>query len=54
MEVLADLFGDYASLPARGAWIEIVPVSVLCFQTKSLPARGAWIEIAFAISFVQA
>ena len=35
----------YASLPVRGAWIEIE--SVLCpgSAKSSLPVRGAWIEI---------
>ena len=33
------------SLPARGAWIEIVEYSVLSRLSTSLPARGAWIEI---------
>ena len=34
------------SLPARGAWIEII-AAIICpiFAKKSLPARGAWIEI---------
>ncbi len=34
------------SLPARGAWIEIViPQSVQIDDAPSLPARGAWIEM---------
>ena len=35
-----------ASLPARGAWIEILLHSIaLLIVIVSLPARGAWIEI---------
>ena len=33
------------SLPARGAWIEIIKNAVTEFSMMSLPARGAWIEI---------
>ena len=33
------------SLPARGAWIEIVYVNNKRYKNESLPARGAWIEI---------
>ena len=34
------------SLPARGAWIEILKFNCHCFALRvSLPARGAWIEI---------
>ena len=38
---------ELASLPSRGAWIEIL-VSRCALQTfqPSLPPRGAWIEIA--------
>ena len=36
----------FASLPARGAWIEINDFSDgLEDISQSLPARGAWIEI---------
>ena len=43
------------SLPARGAWIEIIILqSVQIDDTPSLPARGAWIEIrAFSCSVQQ-
>ena len=34
-----------ASLPARGAWIEISQVEIASAVMQSLPARGAWIEI---------
>ena len=33
------------SLPARGAWVEILKTALCCCWTKSLPARGAWVEI---------
>ena len=36
------------SLPARGAWIEILFNMVDEFAKMSLPARGAWIEIITA------
>ena len=35
----------WESLPARGAWIEIIFVSTYTALPKSLPARGAWIEM---------
>ena len=36
------------SLPARGAWIEIVlQIFDALVNGRSLPARGAWIEIRF-------
>ena len=40
-----------ASLPVRGAWIEICYMAqILMQQDVSLPVRGAWIEIpCFAI-----
>ena len=34
-----------ASLPVRGAWIEIVGSSCITPNGGSLPVRGAWIEI---------
>ena len=35
-----------ASLPSRGAWIEMLGIcSKQQQQTGSLPSRGAWIEI---------
>ena len=33
------------SLPARGAWIEIIASAIALASNSSLPARGAWIEI---------
>ena len=33
------------SLPARGAWVEMLKQSVLPLPSESLPARGAWVEI---------
>ena len=38
-----------ASLPARGAWIEISWTDWKDLKTPSLPARGAWIEIKSGI-----
>ncbi len=36
------------SLPARGAWIEILYSETRGFTAPlSLPARGAWIEMAY-------
>ena len=38
------------SLPARGAWIEIVRERRTCSTNfRSLPARGAWIEILICV-----
>ena len=34
-----------ASLPVRGAWIEISSSEVISVLIESLPVRGAWIEI---------
>ena len=40
------------SLPARGAWIEIVPLYAIEDASElSLPARGAWIEIDFKFRY---
>ena len=40
-----------ASLPVRGAWIEI-PFSICSTMSNgSLPVRGAWIEIRLYTSF---
>ena len=36
---------DAASLPVRGAWIEIVMDGYVLTSDLSLPVRGAWIEI---------
>ena len=38
------------SHPARGAWIEIMAVSVVMGCGGSHPARGAWIEIFFGLT----
>ena len=35
----------FLSLPAWGAWIEIIAISGLDIENESLPAWGAWIEI---------
>ena len=41
---------ELASLPARGAWIEISVSSLhMLHKAPSLPARGAWIEIRCAL-----
>ena len=37
-----------ASLPVRGAWIEILDPERHCYIIKvSLPVRGAWIEMFY-------
>ena len=33
------------SLPAWGAWVEMMFLMTSCLDTKSLPAWGAWVEI---------
>ena len=38
----------FTSLPARGAWIEIILLELDNISEMSLPARGAWIEIMSA------
>ena len=38
-------FITYASLPARGVWIEIITTAIDVASARSLPARGVWIEI---------
>ena len=46
-----DLTADAnASLPVRGAWIEILATSYIRHILESLPVRGAWIEIAGGVS----
>ena len=41
----------HASLPSRGAWIEIIILAVSrTTAAASLPSRGAWIEIAYCIN----
>ena len=34
-----------ASLPARGAWVEICRLMGISLPPQSLPARGAWVEM---------
>ena len=41
-----DIFESEASLPVRGAWIEIDYCLYFHIGFLSLPVRGAWIEIA--------
>ena len=41
-----------ASLPSRGAWIEIVPTRWRPWPRSSLPSRGAWIEIYFFCFYI--
>ena len=36
----------FASLPARGVWVEIDSLKVTSFAVSSLPARGVWVEIS--------
>ena len=39
---------DSMSLPARGAWIEILkPAYFISGASSSFPARGAWIEMTW-------
>ena len=40
----------FLSLPARGAWIEMVQTLMREKRLGSLPARGAWIEISARLS----
>ena len=46
-----ELGSQDASLPVRGAWIEIGALRHRRKRWESLPVRGAWIEI-FAAPFV--
>ena len=39
-----------ASLPVRGAWVEIVVHAQKSNEIVSLPVRGAWVEIASTTS----
>ena len=41
-----------ASLPVRGAWIEIRHAAQAAVFPESLPVRGAWIEMPFAFGGV--
>ena len=41
----------YASLPVRGAWIEISVGAAALSRMPSLPVRGAWIEIMSSVLF---
>ena len=41
-----------ASLPSRGAWIEIATEDEAEHYKESLPSRGAWIEIVAMIGNV--
>ena len=36
---------EWPSLPARGAWVEIILSLKVIVTPPSLPARGAWVEI---------
>ena len=47
LKFLAPLRGPLvlASLPSRGAWIEMFYDPCLPSHEESLPSRGAWIEI---------
>jgi predicted RNA-binding protein YlxR (DUF448 family) len=48
LKLTVSMFADWlidASLPARGAWIEITARVTEDNEKKSLPARGAWIEM---------
>ena len=42
-------YPHHASLPVRGAWIEITPRSGSAIERASLPVRGAWIEMRVMI-----
>ena len=39
-----------ASLPVRGAWIEMLQSNIKSIRKESLPVRGAWIEIVLEIA----
>ena len=39
------VYDNPASLPVRGAWVEIVSISDKLASLESLPVRGAWVEI---------
>ena len=39
------LLNNFASLPARGVWVEISSPSPSLIGSLSLPARGVWVEI---------
>ena len=43
-EVPKKMFG--ASLPVRGAWVEMLHIVGAVLANQSLPVRGAWVEIA--------
>ncbi len=45
--------GAGASLPARGAWIEMSHINEEGDTIWSLPARGAWIEILKRTGFIR-
>ena len=45
MAGVLDALAEFASLPVRGAWIEIVSGAHQAGLRASLPVRGAWIEI---------
>ena len=36
---------EVASLPVRGAWVEIVNRHAVRLEYTSLPVRGAWVEM---------
>ena len=48
-----DFLAKVGSLPARGAWIEIVSAPHKIRIATSLPARGAWIEIETIVKDVR-
>ena len=37
-----------ASLPVRGAWVEMRPRAIHNHPCTSLPVRGAWVEIVLS------
>ena len=43
---------SYASLPVRGAWIEMSNAYRFFLSFRSLPVRGAWIEIVVIVYIV--
>ena len=51
MQVMTDTCWMDASLPVRGAWIEILLLPAMPPISRSLPVRGAWIEI-YILTFV--
>ena len=50
LDIWQGLGATLLSLPARGAWIEILCKRNSKKPSVSLPARGAWIEISILMT----